>query len=201
MRGRTEAVNMRASRRECCSPERHVDRSRPGPHVIFRFGYAYLDSQFSAFPTCMSLRAPMKLHALAASPVIGLLLSFSITPGVQAQCGMRGEGSERVSGIVFDDLNQDGQHGSSESGVARVSVSNGCEVVLTDSDGLYEISLAPGQILFVSQPSGYVVPVDECVMWCEPTPSWKKPTGSLLTLATPFQRRQPQHTSGNSTCR
>ena len=103
----------------------------------------------------------MKLHALAASPVIGLLLSFSITPGVQAQCGMRGEGSERVSGIVFDDLNQDRQHGSRESGVARVSVSNGCEVVLTDSDGLYEISLAPGQILFVSQPSGYVVPVDD----------------------------------------
>ena len=66
-----------------------------------------LDSQFSAFRTCMSLRAPMKLHALAASPVIGLLLSFSITPGVQAQCGMRGEGSERVSGIVFDDLNGD----------------------------------------------------------------------------------------------
>ena len=103
----------------------------------------------------------MKLHALAASPVIGLLLSFSITPGVQAQCGMRGEGSERVSGIVFDDLNQDRQHGSSESGVARVSVSNGCEVVLTDSHGLYEISLAPGQILFVSQPSGYVVPVED----------------------------------------
>ena len=87
----------------------------------------------------------MKLHALAASPVIGLLLSFSIIPGVQAQCGMRGEGSQRVSGIVFDDLNQDGQHGSSESGVASVSVSIGCEVVLTDSDGLYQISLALGQ--------------------------------------------------------
>ena len=103
----------------------------------------------------------MKLHALAASPVISLLVSFSIVSGIHAQCDMRGEGSERVSGIVFDDLDQDGQHGARESGVGSVSVSNGCEVVLTDSDGLYEINLAPGQILFVSQPSGYVVPVDE----------------------------------------
>ena len=38
-------------------------------------------------------------------------------------------------------------------------------------------------------------------MWCEPTPSWKKPTGSLLILGTPFQRQQPQHTSENLTCR
>ena len=103
----------------------------------------------------------MKLHVPAASPVISLLVSFLITPGVHAQCDMRGEGSEMVSGIVFNDLDQDGQHGSRESGVARVSVSNGCEVVLTDSRGLYEIGLAPGQILFVSQPSGYVVPVDD----------------------------------------
>ena len=103
----------------------------------------------------------MKLPALAASLVISVLVSFLITSGVHAQCDVRGEGSEMVSGVVFDDLDQDGQQGSRESGVARVSVSNGCVVVLTGSDGSYEISLAPGQILFVAQPSGYVVPVDD----------------------------------------
>ena len=102
----------------------------------------------------------MKLPALAASPVIGLLASFLITPGVHGQCDLLADGSEMVGGIVYDDLNQDGKRRSAESGVARVSVSNGCDVVLTDLDGLYEISLAPGQILFVSQPTGYVVPVD-----------------------------------------
>ena len=63
-------------------------------------------------------------------------------------------------GIVFDDLNQDGQRDSSEQGIADVSVSNGCVVVQTDSDGNYEIDLATNQILFISQPTGYVVPVD-----------------------------------------
>ena len=43
----------------------------------------------------------------------------------------------------------------------NVSVSNGCDVALTDLNGHYEISLAPGQILFVTQPTGYVVPVDD----------------------------------------
>ncbi len=103
----------------------------------------------------------IKLSALAASPIIGLLALFLITPDVYAQCDLLAEGSEMVSGIVYDDLNQDGRHGSGEPGVARVSVSNGCDVVLTNLDGLYEITLAPGQILFLSQPTGYVVPVDD----------------------------------------
>ncbi len=103
----------------------------------------------------------MKPYGLATSPGIGLLVLLLIAPGVRAQCGAPGEGSEIVMGRVFDDLNQDGQQGPGESGVAGVSVSNGCEVVVTDSDGLYQVGLAPGQILFVSQPSGYVVPVDE----------------------------------------
>lgn len=102
----------------------------------------------------------MKFSASAASPAITALVLFLITPGIHAQCEMRAEGSEMVTGVVFDDRDQDGKRSSGEPGVARVSVSDGCEVVLTDSEGLYEVSLAPGQILFVSQPAGYVVPVD-----------------------------------------
>ena len=103
----------------------------------------------------------MKRSALALSPLAGLLASLLVTTGAYAQCDSMAEGSETVSGIVYDDLNQDGQHSSGEPGVAGVSVSNGCDVVLTGVDGLYEIGLAPEQILFVSQPTGYVVPVDE----------------------------------------
>lgn len=103
----------------------------------------------------------MKPHALVASPLVGLLISFLITPGVHAQCGGLAGGAGTASGRVFDDLNQDGKYGPGELGVAAVSVSNGCDVVLTSSEGVYEIGLAPGQILFVSQPAGYVVPVDE----------------------------------------
>ena len=87
--------------------------------------------------------------------------SFLITPGVHAQCGGLAGGAGTASGRVFDDLNQDGEYGPGEPGVAGVSVSNGCDVVLTSSEGVYEIGLAPGQILFVAQPAGYVVPVDD----------------------------------------
>lgn len=103
----------------------------------------------------------MKPHAIVASPLIALLISFPITSGLYAQCGVLAAGSGTASGRVFDDLDQDGEYGPGESGVAGVSVSNGCDVVPTDSDGLYEIGLAAGQILFVSQPSGYEVPVDD----------------------------------------
>lgn len=58
-------------------------------------------------------------------------------------------------------MNQDGQFSDSEPVIANVSVSNGCQVTQTDQDGRYEIPLAARQILFITQPSGYVVPVDE----------------------------------------
>ena len=103
----------------------------------------------------------MRLTTLHPPAAISLLVSLLITPGVRAQCGMQVGASERISGRVFDDLNQDGRYGPGESGVPGVGVSNGCDVVLTNSDGLYDIGIAAGQILFVSQPSGYVVPVDE----------------------------------------
>ena len=103
----------------------------------------------------------MRSRASTVSPAITLVALLSVTPGVHAQCDTSAEGSEVVSGVVYDDLDQNGQRGSGESGVAGVSVSNGCQVARTDPDGLYEIRLAPGQILFVSQPTGYVVPVDE----------------------------------------
>ncbi len=77
---------------------------------------------------------------------------------VRAQCDALAP--ETASGVVFEDLDRNGRRGAGEPPVAGVSVSNGCDVVLSDSGGLYEIGLAPGQILFVTQPSGYVVPVD-----------------------------------------
>lgn len=78
-----------------------------------------------------------------------------------AQCGTSNPAAETARGTVYVDDNGDGMQSSGERGVPDVSVSNGCDVVLTDADGRYEIPLAPLQILFVSQPSGFSVAVDE----------------------------------------
>ncbi|MDP2091912.1 MAG: metallophosphoesterase N-terminal domain-containing protein, partial [Pseudohongiella sp.] len=77
-----------------------------------------------------------------------------------AQCGSDIMHAETARGTVFIDADKNGVLNAGETGLAGVSVSNGCEVVLTDSDGRYEIALAPLQILFISQPSGYSVAVD-----------------------------------------
>ena len=103
----------------------------------------------------------MKFRVLGLTSMVSLLVLLSLAREIHAQCDVMAEGSELASGFVYDDLDRDGQFGTGESGVALVSVSNGCDVVLTGSDGRYEIGLAAGQILFVSQPAGYVVPVDE----------------------------------------
>lgn len=90
-----------------------------------------------------------------AIALLGLCLA---TPELSAQCGV--VSSEWATGIVFEDVDRNGARGPGEPLVSGVVVSNGCDAVPTDAEGRYEIELAPGQILFISQPSGYTVPVD-----------------------------------------
>lgn len=94
------------------------------------------------------------LWAMAA----GSLLACTVAT---AQCGNMPTGNDMASGTVFVDSNGDGSLSAGEPGVPEVSVSNGCDVVMTDRHGRYEIPLAPLQILFISQPPGYSVAVDD----------------------------------------
>jgi hypothetical protein len=102
----------------------------------------------------------MKTHSKFQAAILSLIGLVFFVPAVQAQCGISNESTEVAKGVVYEDTNLDGRHNSSEPGVANVSVSNGCNLVLTNADGYYEISLPANQILFISQPSGYLVPVD-----------------------------------------
>lgn len=68
---------------------------------------------------------------------------------------------EVLNGTVFDDLDQDSVHDDNEPGIADVTVSNGRDVVTTDADGAYSIPAFDNMTVFVTQPAGYQVPVDE----------------------------------------
>lgn len=61
----------------------------------------------------------------------------------------------QVGGTVY--LEADGKAGRSaaESGVAGVQVSNGRDIVRTDAQGRYELSVSPGQTVFVIKPQGH----------------------------------------------
>lgn len=80
------------------------------------------------------------------------------------------------SGYVYDDSNRNGKKDRNEKGIPGVAVSNGQEVILTDSDGKYELPVGTDQIIFVIKPAGYTVPTDSNML-----PSFyyiHKPSGS-----------------------
>jgi hypothetical protein len=69
--------------------------------------------------------------------------------------------SQVARGVVFDDRNRNGRQDRREPGVRHVSVSNGRDVVRTDAHGRYRLDVTDETIVFVTKPSGYMVPVDD----------------------------------------
>src|SRR5690606_20249641 len=66
-----------------------------------------------------------------------------------------------AKGVVFEDLNQNGTKERREKGIAGVSVTNGVQVVQTDSKGRYELPVGSDQIIAVIKPGNYDVPVND----------------------------------------
>ncbi|PRX96635.1 calcineurin-like phosphoesterase C-terminal domain-containing protein [Allonocardiopsis opalescens] len=66
-----------------------------------------------------------------------------------------------LTGHVFVDRDRDSTADRNERGLAGVVVSNGRDVVTTDRRGRYELPVYDNMTVFVTQPSGYQVPVDE----------------------------------------
>jgi C terminal of Calcineurin-like phosphoesterase/N terminal of Calcineurin-like phosphoesterase/Calcineurin-like phosphoesterase len=69
---------------------------------------------------------------------------------------------DTVTGTVFHDRNMDGiQQTQREPGIEGVAVSNGREVVETDSAGAYALPAMDDMSVFVTKPANYAVPLDE----------------------------------------
>ena len=69
-----------------------------------------------------------------------------------------------ATGIVFEDRSGTGRRQPGDPGIAGVLVSNGREVVQTDSNGRYALPVDDETIIFVIKPTGYAVPVERGVM-------------------------------------
>lgn len=103
------------------------------------------------------MRLPRTTSATALAATLALLASDLGA----ATCGAPNEAAETARGRVVHDQDGDGIASEGEPGIPGVAVSNGCEVTTTDADGRYELLLAPRQILFVSQPEGWEMAVDD----------------------------------------
>lgn len=66
-----------------------------------------------------------------------------------------------ASGIVFADTNGNGVRDAGENGLAGMKVSNGREIVQTDSTGKYSIPVTDDTIIFVIKPRGWMTPLNE----------------------------------------
>ncbi len=86
-------------------------------------------------------------------PFIALLAISAICAGAKAQSVVRG--------TVFNDTNHNSVLDTGEKGVKGVGVSNGIDVVQTDSKGRYELPAHDPMIVFVIKPSGYSIPVND----------------------------------------
>jgi len=81
-----------------------------------------------------------------------LLIALIIAGSVFAQ--------QKVSGIVYEDLNANGKKERREKVLSDVSISNGTEVVKTDKNGKYELPISDGHTIFVIKPSSHEYPKD-----------------------------------------
>ena len=68
---------------------------------------------------------------------------------------------ERATGVVYEDVNKNGKRDRNEALLENIAVSNGVDVVLTNSKGEYSLPVGNDNIIFVIKPSGYSFPLDE----------------------------------------
>lgn len=66
-----------------------------------------------------------------------------------------------ATGVVYHDLNKNRSRDAGEPGLEGIRVSNGREVVKTDSEGRYELPVDDDTILFVIKPRDWMTPVNE----------------------------------------
>jgi hypothetical protein len=70
------------------------------------------------------------------------------------------EAARIVTGVVFDDLDDDGTRDPGEPPLPNVRISNGREVTSTDDAGRYKLPIDDDAIIFVIKPRDYMCPVD-----------------------------------------
>ncbi len=97
---------------------------------------------------------------MSLAPLL-LLLGCAVPDRASAQPEAPEPARPVASGVVFEDSNGNRRRDPGERGVPGVAVSNGEAVVQTDAQGRYRLPVSDGTIIFLSKPSGYMVPLDE----------------------------------------
>jgi hypothetical protein len=90
---------------------------------------------------------------------ISALAAVAVISGASAHAAS--EVIEKASGYVFHDANGNQKFDTGEAPVADVRVSNGRDIVRTDSQGRYSLSVDEDTIIFVIKPKGWRTPLSK----------------------------------------
>ncbi len=121
-------------------------------------------------------------------------LAFGLSSPADAQAAQLVPGTDRmtvktVTGVVYESR-MGGPRQTGEPGVEGVLVSNGLDVVKTDTQGRYSLPIEDEAVIFVIKPPGYTVPVDPITQL--PRFSYiHQPDGSPLSLKLRFRGIDP----------
>ncbi|BCM93801.1 hypothetical protein IAD21_05692 [Abditibacteriota bacterium] len=103
-----------------------------------------------------------------ASTLAGVFaLPISLTQLAQAQLGGAKlapnptKAEQIVRGVVYLDQDGSGKRLPNSKGIPNVRVSNGRDIVVTDAQGRYELSVSDDSIIFLQKPSGFRTSLDE----------------------------------------
>lgn len=113
--------------------------------------------------------AKLRARRAATAGAVALMVGLTTVGCAEPQSGSAtGAASMAVAvetahavGTVFHDRDGDGQLDPDEPGLAGVRVSNGRDVVATDSNGRYMLVVEGDTEIFVIKPRGWMVPTDE----------------------------------------
>ena len=72
--------------------------------------------------------------------------------------------SQTATGTVFNDTNANGIKDNGEKGISEICVSNGVQVVQTNSEGVWTLPITDDTGLFVIKPTNYSVPVNSSMI-------------------------------------
>ena len=68
---------------------------------------------------------------------------------------------QKATGVVFADINKNGNRDEGEPGLPHIRVSNQKEIVFMDEDGRWELPASDDAIFFVIKPSGWTSPLND----------------------------------------
>jgi len=117
----------------------------------------------SLAPGLPSRRSAALTHALAAA-VTGAAAAPALAATALATTTVATDPAAEATiarGVVFHDVNADGDRDPGEPGVSAVRVSNGVDVVLTDERGRWELPVEGDAVIHVVKPAGWQVPLNE----------------------------------------